>query len=128
MKTKTSKKSFWIVLLIAIPALTILAAFGGAKLILSGAVPESKLELTVCIAVGLVALVLSLIGAYRAKQKKFIWGIAFAAGYIVILMLSNLLFFGEGYGAILPNVIAVMTGGVIGSMIGAGKRRNRKHA
>lgn len=112
--------------MVAIPALTILTALGGAKLILSGAVPESKLNLVVGIAVGLVALVLSMFGAFHAKQKKFVWGMLFAAGYNAILLLSNLLFFGEGYGAILPNAIAVLTGGVIGSLLGAGKRRKRK--
>lgn len=120
---KSSKKGFWILLMIAVPAMTILAALGGAKLILSGAVSESKLDLIAGIAVGLVALVLSMFGAFHAKQKKFIWGMLYAAAYLALLMLSNLLFFGEGYGAILPNAAAAFTGGVIGSMIGGGKRR-----
>ena len=128
MKTKKSTKGFWIFLMIAVPALTILTALGGAKLILSAALPESKLDLIVCIAIGMVALVLSMFGAYRAKQKKFIWGMLFAAGYVAVLMLSNLLFFGEGYGAILPNVISILAGGVLGSLLGAGKRRKTKRA
>ena len=123
MKTKKSTKGFWIFLVIAAPVLTILTALGGAKLILSGALPESKLNLIVCIAIGLVALVLSMFGAFRANQKKFIWGMLFAFGYCIVLMLSNLLFFGEGYGEILINVISVFAGGMIGSLLGGGKRR-----
>lgn len=128
MKTKTSKKGFWIILMIAVPALTILTALGGAKLLLSGALPEKRLELIVCIAVGLVEMVLSMFGAYRAVQRKFVWGMLFAVGYTAVLMLSNLLFFGEGYGAIAPNVISVLAGGVAGSLLGAGKRRKTKRA
>jgi len=128
MKTKKSKKGFWLFLMVAIPALTILSAIGGAKLLLSGVLPEKQLSVIACVAIGLVALVLSMFGAFRASQKKLIWGMLFAAGYIAVLMLSNLLFFGEGYGAILPNVLAGMIGGLIGSMIGAGKRRKTKYA
>ena len=123
LKTKKRTKGFWIFLSVAIPALTILTALGGAKLILSGALPESKSDLVVWIAIGLVALVLSMFGAYRAKQKKLLWGMAYAAGYIAMLLLSNLLFFGEGYGAILPNVFAILAGGFAGSLLGTGKRR-----
>ena len=123
MKTKQRTKTFWIFPAIAIPALTVLTALAGAKLILSGAVPENSLSLIVCIAVGMVALVLSMFGAYRAKQKRFLWGMVYAAGYIAALLLSNLLFFGEGYGEILPNVIAVLAGGIAGSLLGGGKRR-----
>lgn len=126
MKTKKSTKGFWILLMIAAPALTILTALGGAKLILSGVLPENKLALIVCIAIGLVALVLSMFGAYHAKQKKFLWGILFAAGYAAVLTLSNLLFFGEGYGDILYNVISIMTGGVFGAFLGGGKRQKTK--
>ena len=128
MKSKKSSKGFWIFLLIAIPVLTVLTVLGGAKLILSGALPEKKTDLIVCIAIGTVSLVLSMFGAFRAERKKFIWGILFAAGYLAMLLLSNLLFFGEGYGGILQNVIAVLAGGLIGSIIGAGKRRKTKHA
>lgn len=123
MKTKKRRKGFWIMIGAAIPALTVLTALGGAKLILSGALPESRMNLIVCIAIGLVTLVLSMFGAYRAKQKKFLWGLLFAAGYFAVLLLSNLLFYGEGYGPILPNAIAVLTGGIAGSLIGGGKRR-----
>lgn len=123
MKTKKNTKGFWIFLMIAIPALTILTALAGAKLILSGALPETMLQLIVCIGTGLVALVLSMFGAYRADRKKFLSGMLFAVGYIAALLLSNLLFFGEGYGTILPNVIAVLTGGAVGSVLGGGKRR-----
>ena len=123
MKTKKHTKSFWIFLAVAIPALTILTALGGAKLILSGALPERRLNLVVEIGIALVALVLSMFGAYRASRKKFVWGMLYATGYVAILLLSNLLFFGEGYGGMLPNVIAVLSGGFFGSLLGGGKRR-----
>lgn len=123
MKTKKSTKGFWIIIIIAAPLLTLLTALGGAKLILSGVMQENNLDLIVCIAIGLVALVLSMFGAFRANQKKFLWGMLFALAYCIVLMLSNLLFFGEGYGDILMNVLSVFAGGIIGSMLGGGKRR-----
>ena len=123
MKPNKRSKGFWIFLAIAVPVLTVLTAFAGAKLILSGALSESRLDLVVEIGIALVALVLSMFGAYRASRKKFVCGMAFAAGYVGILLLSNLLFFGEGYGAVLPNVIAVLAGGFFGSLLGGGKRR-----
>ncbi len=123
MKTKKRFKGFWIVPAVAIPALTILTALGGAKLILTGAAPEKMLDLIAAIGIGLVALVVSMFGAYRASRKKFVRGMLFAAGYAGILLLSNLLFFGEGYGGVLPNVIAVLAGGFLGSLLGGGKRR-----
>lgn len=123
MKTKKRKKGFWIYLVILIPALTVLTALGGAKLILSGALPEKNITLIVGIGIALVALVASMLGAYRAKQKKFLWGMVYAAGYFAVLLLSNLLFFGEGYGEMPPNAIAVFAGGTVGSILGGGKRR-----
>lgn len=123
MKTKKQTKGFRIFLMIAIPALTVLTALGGAKLILSGAIPESALSLTVCVAIGMVALVASMFGAYRAGKRKFLWGILYACGYLGALLLSNLLFFGEGYGEILSNAIAVLIGGFAGSLLGGAKRR-----
>lgn len=123
MKTKKRTKGFWIFTAVATPLLTILTALGGAKLILSGAVPETKLELIVCIAIGLVATVMAMFGAYRAERRKLFHGMLFAAGYLAILLLSNLLFFGEGYGQILPNAAAVSAGGIVGSLLGGGKRR-----
>lgn len=114
--------------MIATPALTILTALAGAKLILSETIPDNAAETVACTAIGVVALILSMFGAYRAGRKKFVAGMLFAAGYAAALMLSDLMFFGEGYGAILPNMISVLTGGVIGSLIGGGRRRNKRHA
>lgn len=112
--------------MIAIPSLTILTALAGAKLLLSETVADTGTDLIACIGIGAVAMLVSMFGAYRASRKKFVWGMLFSGAYLGILMLSNLLFFGEGYGKVLPNLIAVAVGGIIGSMLGAGKRKGKR--
>lgn len=110
-------------LAIAMPALTVLLSLGCAKLILSETVGEEKTELLACIVAAVVSFTASLYAALRAPQKKLICGMTAAGAYALCLAAGNLLFFGIGYGRILPILLSVLGAGLLGSLPGAAKRR-----
>ena len=122
-KTESSAKGIVIPVLIAMPVLTLLLSFACGKLILSNLLPETAVQWIPIVIAGIVTLILSLFTAIKMKQKKFMWGIGTAGTYLIMLLLSNLLFFGEGYQGILPIAGAILCCGVLGSFLGAGKRR-----
>lgn len=122
-KTENATKGIVIPVLIAMPVLTLLFSFACGKLILSNLLPETAVEWIPIVIAGIVTLILSIFTAIKMKQKKFIWGIGTAGTYLIMLLLSNLLFFGEGYQGILPIAGAILGCGVLGSFLGAGKRR-----
>lgn len=123
VKKSSKSKTTVVVLAVAAPLLTVALALLGAKLILSGALKQERMTAVACGIAGTVALLSSLYAALRATQKKLVWGMLTAGGYACALLLGNLLFFGEGYGSILPILTACLCGGVLGSFTAAMKRR-----
>ena len=122
-KRKRSYRSVVMQCLLSMPTLTILLSFVCAKLIVSEILKEESLQMCVVAIVGFVAFGGSLYCAIRMPQKKAMWGLGTAVVYFVMLFLGNLLFFGLGYGEIMSVLICVLTGGILGSLIGALKRR-----
>lgn len=111
-------------ILIAMPVLTILFSLAAAKMIMSGTIGESEITHCAYVIAGLVAFLLSLYCAIRMPQKKALWGIATSTAYAIALLLGNLLFFGVGYGEILPTFATVIIAGSVGSVLGGLKRRH----
>lgn len=122
-KTESSTKGIVVPVIIAMPILTLLLSFACGELILTELLPESAIQWISIVIVGIVALILSLFAAIKMKQKKFMWGIGTTGTYLLMLLLSNLLFFGEGYQGILSIAGAILGCGILGSFLGAGKRR-----
>ncbi|MGM9553619.1 MAG: TIGR04086 family membrane protein [Faecousia sp.] len=122
-KGKKSTRGIVVQLVIAMPLLTILFALLSAKLILEQLVGEEYTGTCVCIYTALIAFVLCFYCAIRMPQKKILWGMLTAIAYLCLLLLSNLLFFGIGYGHILPVSACILGAGLIGSFLGAAKRR-----
>ena len=118
-KGKRGTRGVALQLLIALPLLTFLAALGTAKLMLSEAVGQERAGLYTAV----IAFAACLYCALRLPQKKILWGLLTAVSYLCLLLLSNLLFFGVGYGDILPVAGSVLGAGLVGSVLGAGKRR-----
>lgn len=123
MKRKGKGRGIIIQLAIAMPVLTIAFAFGAAKLILSEAVPQAQGNLCIYVYTAVISFILCIYCALRVPQKKLLWGMLTACCYLCLLLLGNLLFFGIGYGHILPVASCVLGGGLLGSFLGAGKRR-----
>lgn len=122
-KKETSAKGIIIPIIIAMPILTLLLSLAGSKLILSETLPEGATKWMPLVITGIVSVILSLFAAIKMKQKKLMWGIGTSCAYLVILLISNLLFFGEEYQGILPIAGVILGCGFLGSLIGAGKRR-----
>ncbi len=121
-KKKQTVVSIFTQILIAMPILTIVLSLLAAKIILSGTIREANLMGCVYTIGAIVSFLLSLYCALRMPQKKLIWGSAVAVLYAVMLLLGNLLFFGIGYGSMLPTLGAVLLGGIAGSLLGSVKR------
>ncbi len=111
-------------ILILMPIFTILFSLAAAKMMLSGTIGESEIAYCAYVIAGLVSFLLSLYCAIRMPQKKALWAMATALTYAIALLLGNLLFFGVGYGEILPTFITVIIAGCIGGILGAIKRRH----
>lgn len=122
-KRSTKTKSVVLQLLIAMPILTVLLALLGAKLILSSVIAESQIGVVVFMIAMLVSLVGSWYAAMRMSQKRFFWGLSFTGCYGLLLLLSNLLFFGVAYTSVGAVLCAVACGGLTGSLLGAAKRK-----
>lgn len=103
--------------------ITFLLAWAGGNLILSEKLSQAALPPLAAAIAAVSALLAALLAARRAKNRRYLWGIAAAVSYFGILLLSNLLFFSGGYGAIAPIALAVFLGGGFGSFLGAWKRR-----
>lgn len=126
MKRKTEKRkhgSKWPKVLLLIPVLTIGLAMLGAKMIVSGAVPETSVNTLAVIITAIVGLILGLLSAIVSPQKKLLWGLLAAVLTAAALLLGNLLFFGVAYGKVLPGLGATLGGGVIGALLGSKKRK-----
>ncbi len=99
------------------PLLTLLLCLLCAKLILWGKLPESALQLLPRLLGGLVSFLGAFHGTRIATQKRFLWGLVNAGAYGGMLMLGNLLFFGETFSGIGPMFLWVLIGGFLGSMV-----------
>lgn len=97
-----------------------------AALMEGGSIPEEKTGLLAAITVGAVSLAACAILAAQAQEKKLLRGILGAAIYAVMLLLGNLLFFGVGYTDVLPILMSILAGGVVGSILGSVKKKKRK--
>lgn len=124
MKRKGKGSKAWLLPLIITPALTVALSALAAKLMLSGTIGETGVGWCAAVIAGLVSLLLCAYSALRAARKKFLWGMAAAVAYACLLLVGNLLFFGEGYGSNIPTVCgAVVLGGFLGTLLGGAKRR-----
>lgn len=102
--------------------ITFLLAWAGGKLILAEKISQAAQPALADGIAAVSALICALLTARRAKSRRFLWGMAAVGSYFAILLLSNLLFFSGGYGAIAPIALAVFLGGGFGSFLGAWKR------
>lgn len=109
--------------IIAMPMLTLLLALAAAAMIQGQLLPEDKMQIYSCTIAAIVSFLLCLYCALRMPQKKFLWGMLIAGIYCCLLLLSNLLFFGVGYGNILSVILSVIIAGMVGSFLGASKVR-----
>lgn len=108
--------------------LTLTFALAGiiAALMEGGTIPEEKTGLLASIIVGVVSLAACAILAARAQERKLLRGLIGAAIYAAALLLGNLLFFGVGYGDVLPILLSILAGGAAGSIIGSMRKKKRK--
>ena len=124
MKRKGKKSRPWIIPLVMMPTLTVALAILTAKLMMSGLIQENGVGWCAAVIVGMVSLLTCICSALCAVQKKFLWGMATALTYACLLLMGNLLLFGEGYG---NNIITIcgasLVGGLLGTLLGAAKRR-----
>lgn len=120
---KSNTKAIVLQLLIAMPILTILLALLSAKLILSETIAEEQGQICVCVYTAVVSFAASVYCAARMPQKKLLWGMLSAVLYLCLLLVSNLLFFGIGFGSLFAVSACVLGAGLFGGLLGAGKRK-----
>ena len=122
------KKRNWLPLQLAaaMPLATLALAALAARLILGGKLPESSLP--VAVIAGLVAFLGALIAALHSGRRKLLCGLGAAGGYALFLLLGNLLFFGVHYGEALPVLLPLAGAGLLGALLGAGRRKKRRYA
>ena len=124
MKRKGKGSRPWLLPFIAMPVLTVALSLLAAKLILSGVIPEDGMLWCATVTVGIVSFLLCICSSFSAARKRFLWGMATALTYACLLLMANLLFFGEGYGGNIPAICGAVTlGGISGSMLGGGLHR-----
>ena len=99
------------------PLLTVLLCLLCAQLILCGKLPDSAPQYLPQLVGGLVSFLGAFRGTRIATQKRFLWGMVNAGAYICMLMLGNLLFFGETFGRIGIMSLWVLAGGSLGSIV-----------
>jgi len=124
------KKRNWLPLQLAaaMPLATLALAALAARLILGGKLPESSLPVAAGVIVGLVAFLGALIAALHSGRRKLLCGLGAAGGYALFLLLGNLLFFGVHYGEALPVLLPLAGAGLLGALLGAGRRKKRRYA
>ena len=76
----------------------------------------------------LVAFLGALIAALHSGRRKLLCGLGAAGGYALFLLLGNLLFFGVHYGEALPVLLPLAGAGLLGALLGAGRRKKRRYA
>lgn len=120
------KKRNWLPLQLAaaMPLATLALAALAARLILGGKLPESSLTVAAGVIAGLVAFLGALIAALHSGRRKLLCGLGAAGGYALFLLLGNLLFFGVHYGEALPVLLPLAGAGLLGALLGAGRRKS----
>ena len=108
----------------AMPLATLALAALAERLILGGKLPESSLP----VAAGVIAFLGALIAALHSGRRKLLCGLGAAGGYALFLLLGNLLFFGVHYGNALPVLLPLAGAGLLGALLGAGRRKKRRYA
>ncbi len=106
------------------PLLTLTLCLISAQMILWGKISES--------AVGtipqILAALISFLGAFRgtriATQQRFLWGMINAGAYGCMLMVGNLLLFGETFSNIGTMFLWILAGGILGSL-GANVKKSK---
>ena len=93
-----------------------------------GKLPESSLPVAAGVIAGLVAFLGALIAALHSGRRKLLCGLGAAGGYALFLLLGNLLFFGVHYGEALPVLLPLAGAGLLGALLGAGRRKKRRYA
>ena len=68
------------------------------------------------------------IAALHSGRRKLLCGLGAAGGYALFLLLGNLLFFGVHYGEALPVLLPLADAGLLGALLGAGRRKKRRYA
>ena len=104
------------------PIITVLLCVLCAKLILGKKLPESWIEFSPRIICAVVSLLGSFLGAKVAPRKVFLWGMVNAVGYCMMLLLCNLLFFGETFSGIGKMILWILGGGFLGMLLGGMKK------
>ena len=117
------KKRNWLPLQLAaaMPLATLALAALAARLILGGKLPESSLPVAAGVIAGLVAFLGALIAALHSGRRKLLCGLG------LFLLLGNLLFFGVHYGEALPVLLPLAGAGLLGALLGAGRRKKRRY-
>ena len=105
------KKRNWLPLQLAaaMPLATLALAALAARLILGGKLPESSLPVAAGVIAGLVAFLGALIAALHSGRRKLLCGLGF---------LSRML----------PVLLPLAGAGLLGALLGAGRRKKRRYA
>ena len=98
------------------PLLTLILCLLSAQMILWGKLPESAIESIPRILGALVGFLGAFRGTRIAPRQGFLWGMLNAAAYGCILMIGNLLFFGEPFSSIGAMFLWILAGGLLGSL------------
>ena len=128
MKRKqTGKGSAGILIcILLILILTMGLALLFAKLILSEVIAQKNLQLCASAIALMVSFVTGMIGAKKTERRKFLWGISSCGILFLVLLISNLLFFGVSFQNVPMIGAGILVGGIPGSLLG--KKKVRKYA
>ena len=99
------------------PLLMILLCVITAKLILWGKLPEVSLDHIPYIIGSLVAIYGAYKGTRLAPRRRLLWGITNAILFALMLVMGNILFFGEPFSDHGQMFLWIIGGGIIGSFV-----------
>ena len=108
--------------------LTFLLIAGAAQLMLMGILPEKGTTAIAATTVGIVSFVSAMYSAIKMKERRMLFGLVSTLAYCLCLLMGNLLFFGVGYGNVIPVLLTAIIAGIVGSFLGAAKKPKKKYA
>lgn len=108
--------------LLWMPLLTIVLCLVVSKMILWGRLPETSVTYAPKIIGCTIGFLGGLQGARIAPRKKFLWGILNVISYGCMLMLGNLLFYGETFSGVGEMFLWILGGGILGCLLCNTKR------